>query len=161
MLFRWGQAAMNAHPRGALRDAWQTKPWLEPEFAPDKDITPGVMIAQKEAGTDHTWLWVGAILHKQETEDVRAEITLRDDDLVVLSRMRITLQWFGIDSERVITNWAPGTRFFHTHLKLEELSPNTWYRASVRLLTANEPPAPMQQPSAVSARYRSASRTSR
>jgi len=60
--FRYGQVALRAgRPVPGLAR-------LRADVKPDDDIAPGVMIVQKDAETDRVHLWIGAVLHGQETD---------------------------------------------------------------------------------------------
>lgn len=131
-LFRYGQAAL-AH--GSWRPV--VRLWRENPPAAN-DIQPGIMVAQKDAEVDRAHLWLGLVAHDQTGTSVEVTVTLTDeqDPEAAPRTEQVELHWFDISSEAPTTGWAPGTRFFHTHLTIAGLVPDRWYRARAR---ATEP----------------------
>jgi hypothetical protein len=137
--FRYGQVALRAgRPVPSLRR-------LRTRVVPDHDIAPGVMVVAKDAEHARVHLWIGAVLYGQETDTVDAQV-----EVVALGggparSLAATLHWFGMDSEKAVTCWERGTRFFHTHVTVDGLAPDTWYGVSVQVPDpARAQPAPLQ-----------------
>jgi len=91
------------------------------------------MVVQKDAGTSSTFLWVGALLHDQHTETVTVDVELQADAGPTRVLGPAALYWYCLDSERAVTGWAAGTRFFHAHIPVSGLTPDSWYSVSVSL----------------------------
>jgi hypothetical protein len=45
----------------------------------------------------------------------------------------VALEWFGMESEKAVTCWAAGTRFFHAHVTVHGVAPDSWYGVAVRI----------------------------
>jgi hypothetical protein len=135
--FRYGQVALRAgRPVPSLRR-------LREQVVPDHDIAPGVMVVQKDAERDRVHLWIGAVLHGQATDTVDAEVDLVARGGSPVLRRRVALHWFGMDSEKATTGWGRGTRFFHTHVTVDGVAPDTWFSVAVRI---PEPASPQAAP---------------
>lgn len=134
-MFRYGQAALAHQDWKPVRRLWRENP------APRDDIQPGLMLVQKGAATDSALLWVGLVAHDAdwgtpggpagETVDVQVTLTGRDDPGLEPRTETVTLHWFDVGAaEREITQWHLGTRFFHGHLRIENLTADRWYTAT-------------------------------
>src|SRR3954468_20155680 len=104
-LFRWGRRASVHRGPG------------------DKDMTPGVMVVQKDGARDALHLWVGAFLHAQPTDTLTVHVTVTGPDGGVDER-RVDLVWFVVASECVVSGWDPGSRLFHRHVTIPVASPD-------------------------------------
>src|SRR5918998_6269438 len=125
--FRYGQVALRAgRPVPSLRR-------LREQVVPDRDIAPGVMVVQKDAERDRVHLWIGAVLYDQEADTVEAHVDLVPHGGGEARRTRVALQWFGMESEKTVTCWAAGTRFFHAHVAVDGVAPDSWYGVAVRI----------------------------
>ena len=128
-LFRYGQLALRSgRPVPTLP---RLLTWRR--LVPDDDLAPGVMVIQKDAELSRVHLWIGAVLHGQPTDTVAAEVELRRADEDSPRTRRVDLQWFSMESERVVTRWDEGTRFFHTHVTFDDLPTNAWFDVRVQV----------------------------
>jgi hypothetical protein len=143
--FRYGQASLRS---GTLVPNLQR---LREHSVPDHDIAPGVMVVQKDAERDRVHLWVGAVLYDQLTDTVEAQVDLAPRDRGDLRCVPVTLHRFGMESEKAVTGWAPGTRFFHAHVTVDGLPPDAWFAATV---TIPEPARRRARPLTASCRAR-------
>jgi hypothetical protein len=137
--FRYGQVALRAgRPVPGLHR-------LRAPVTPDHDLAPGVMVVQKDAERDRVHLWVGAALHDQETDTVEACVELVPRGGGTPRSQDVTLHWFGLESEKAVTAWSPGTRFFHSHVTFDDVPPDAWFDATVRIPAPAKPrPAPLE-----------------
>lgn len=101
---------------------------------PENDIEPGLAVVGKDAGPRQVRLWIGTLVHGCDAQTLDA--TVRVTGGVGEARATTTLLRFGFDSERVITGWKPGTRFFHGHVVVDRLEPDAWGEATVELSPA-------------------------
>ena len=126
--FRYGQVALRAgRPVPGLGR-------LRAPVVPDHDITPGVMVVQKDAERGRVHLWVGAVLYGQETDTLDAVVELVPPTGAPARREVPALQWFGMESEKAVTCWARGTA-----------APDTWHDGTVRVPDPARPhPAPLE-----------------
>ncbi|MDT7580774.1 MAG: hypothetical protein QOK35_2038, partial [Pseudonocardiales bacterium] len=97
--FRYGQVALRA---GRPVPSWRR---LRTTVVPDRDIAPGVMVVQKDAERDRVHLWIGAVLYDQGTDEVEAQVDLVPSGGGESQRRRVTLHWFGMESEKDVTCW--------------------------------------------------------
>ncbi|WFG44953.1 hypothetical protein [Pseudonocardia alni] len=102
--------------------------WLGHRGGPEGDIAPGTALVPKDAGTSRVRLWVGTVVHGCDADVVGATVTVEGARPV-----RTTLLRFGFDSERAVSGWLPTTRFFHGHVVVDGLAPDTWATAAVEL----------------------------
>lgn len=102
--------------------------WLGHTDGPEGDIAPGTVVVGKDAGSHRVRVWVGTLVHGCDADTVTATVTVEG-----AAPVRTTLLRFGFDSERAITGWARGTRFFHGHVVVAGLAPDTWATATVEL----------------------------
>ena len=136
--FRYGQRALRSgRPVPTLAR-------LRERVVPDRDIAPGVMVVQKDGERNRLHLWIGAVLHGQETDIVEAELTVAPLDQATgdARTQRVPLHWFSMESEKQITGWSAGNRFFHTHVTLDGLPSDAWYRVDVRIPEPLRPHSP-------------------
>ncbi|MEU6696866.1 hypothetical protein [Pseudonocardia sp. NPDC046786] len=97
---------------------------------PEGDIEPGLLVVGKDAGTRQVRLWIGALVHGCAADTLTATVRV---DLGTGGPVTTELLRFGFDSERPVTGWRSGTRFFHGHVVVDRLEPDSWGEASVEL----------------------------
>lgn len=102
--------------------------WLGHTGGPEGDIAAGTAVVGKDAGTTRVRVWVGTLVHGCDAESLRATVTVGG-----AAPVGATLLRYGFDSERAITGWRAGTRFFHGHVTVDGLAPDTWSTATVEL----------------------------
>lgn len=137
--FRYGQLALRSgRPVPTLRR-------LREPTIPDHDIAPGVMVVQKDAEHDRVHLWIGAVLYGQATDTVECRLGLAPREHGDIRSLAVTLHRFGMESEKAVTGWSAGNRFFHTHVTIDALPPDAWFAVTVSIPEPAFPqPAEMQ-----------------
>ena len=80
------------------------------------ELTPGVLVMQKDATSSSVTLWIGAFLRSTD-DTILATINIDG------AKRQVALRRYVLDGERLITGMSTDHNFYHRHLLVGELSP--------------------------------------
>jgi hypothetical protein len=93
-------------------------------------LDEGVVVVQKDSTPDGVDIWVGAVLHDVEVDELTVPVTVGSDSSA--RKLSVTLRWYKLD-EGPVRGVPAGARFFHNHLTIDDLALGQSYPVTVEV----------------------------